>query len=206
MPSPIPLQPGSFYHVYNRGTNGEDLFKEEQNYSYFLKLYAYHIEPVAETFAYCLMRNHFHLLLRVRSVEETVRVSETLTVSRDPPRSRLPSPSQSLSNLFNAYTKAINKAYQRTGSLFEHPYHRSLVDNDCYYARLVVYIHNNPQKHGFVDDYREWKWSSYHALLSHQPTHLSRSEVLNWFGGTQPFQASHQHGIDRMTLAEEDFN
>ena len=66
-----------------------------------------------------------------------------------------------------------------------------LVDNDCYNTRLVVYIHNNPQKHGFVDDFRDWLWSSYHALVSDKPTHIRRDQVLNWFGGISPFTETH---------------
>ena len=58
-----PLQPGHYYHIYNLGNNREDLFRETRNYAYFLKLYAHHIHPIADTFAYCLLRNHFHLLV-----------------------------------------------------------------------------------------------------------------------------------------------
>ena len=53
------LQPDSFYHIYNRGINGEDIFKEQRNYSYFLQRYAHHIEPFAETYAYCLLKITF---------------------------------------------------------------------------------------------------------------------------------------------------
>ena len=59
MTSPSPLEYGQYYHIYNRGNNGENLFFEERNYPYFLKLYAHHILPVADTYAYCLLRNHF---------------------------------------------------------------------------------------------------------------------------------------------------
>ena len=66
------LRPCQYYHVYNRGINGEDLFREERNYRYFLEKYAQYIEPVAETYAYCLLGNHFHLLVRIRDVEREV--------------------------------------------------------------------------------------------------------------------------------------
>ena len=67
MVGPEPLHYGETYHVYNRGNNGETLFREQRNYPYFLKLYARYTEPVAETYAYCLMSNHFHLLVRIKS-------------------------------------------------------------------------------------------------------------------------------------------
>ena len=66
MTSPSSLMPGVHYHIYNRGTNRENVFIEERNYAYFLRLYSKYIEPVAETYAYCLLRNHFHVFARIR--------------------------------------------------------------------------------------------------------------------------------------------
>ena len=69
MSKPEPMQHGQYYHIHNRGNNGEVLFREQRNYSYFLNLYARYIEPVAETYAYCLMSNHFHLLVCIEDEE-----------------------------------------------------------------------------------------------------------------------------------------
>jgi hypothetical protein len=66
MPTPVALQPGQYYHIFNRGNNGETLFREQRNYPYFLSLYAKYIEPVAEIYAYCLLKNYFHLLVRIK--------------------------------------------------------------------------------------------------------------------------------------------
>ena len=207
MPSPSPLLYDTYYHIYNRGVNRENIFREERNYEYFLKLYIKHVEPVAETFAYCLLRNHFHVLVRTKSEEEiwaeTLRVSEkplgsdpsreTLRVSEKPLGSV--SPSQKFSDFFNAYAKAINRAYGRTGSLFQHPFGRVPVTSDRQFWNVIAYIHQNPRKHKFVDDFREWKWSSYHSLLSEQPTRLKRAAVLEWFGGPQRYVDLHAHWV-----------
>ncbi|MDP2898130.1 MAG: transposase [bacterium] len=189
MPSPPPLLYNTYYHIYNRGTNRENIFREERNYEYFLKLYIKHIEPVAETFAYCLLRNHFHVLVRVNS-EAEIR-EETLKVSKKP----LGSPSQRFSDFFNAYAKAINRAYGRTGSLFQHPFGRVPVTSDRQFWDVIAYIHQNPRKHKFVDDFREWKWSSYGSLLSEQPTRLKRAAVLEWFGGPQRYVELHTQWV-----------
>ncbi|MDQ3007860.1 MAG: hypothetical protein M3R47_21080, partial [Chloroflexota bacterium] len=80
MTSPSPLLFDMYYHIYNRGTNGENIFIQERNYEYFLKLYEKHISPIADTFAYCMLRNHFHIAVRIKSEEEiieTLRVSST---------------------------------------------------------------------------------------------------------------------------------
>jgi putative transposase len=191
---PIPLQYGRYYHIYNRGNNRQNIFFEDRNYRYFLKLYAEHIELVADTYAYCLLRNHFHLLVHVRTIaeqEETLRVSSDTLRNLDQFKPK--NPSQQFGNLFNAYTKAINKTYNRTGSLFEHPFERIEVTSERYFARLAIYIHQNPQKHGLIDDFRTWPYSSYQALFSSRPTHLRRDKVLTWFGGLEQVESAHRY-------------
>jgi putative transposase len=209
MTSPTPLEYGQYYHIYNRGNNGENLFFEERNYPYFLKLYAQHILPVADTYAYCLLRNHFHVLVRIKTEEEqaqTLRVSKTLRVSE---AFKPKSPSQQFGNLFNAYAKAVNKAYGRTGSLFENPFGRVPVASESHLVHLVAYIHQNAQKHGFVQDFRQWPYSSYHAMLSHKPTRLEREEVLAWFQGQPGFEKFHGSPVSQAQIAPlvaEDFD
>jgi len=203
--SPSHLFHDTYYHIYNRGVNREDVFIEERNYGYFLLLYTKYIQTVAQTFAYCLLKNHFHLLVRIKAEEEiqlpqsldqtlnqTLRVSETLRVSRDSLRvSRDLYPSKKFADFLNAYAKSINKAYGRTGSLFQHPFGRVPITSDRQFFRVIAYIHQNPQKHQFVEDFRQWKYSSYHTILSEKPTHLQRSTVLEWFGGKEQYVDLH---------------
>jgi putative transposase len=199
MSKPAPLRPGAYYHIYNRGTNRENLFREERNYAHFLKLYARHVEPSAETFAYCLLKNHFHLLVRIKDYDPKGFENP----------SSLPEPSQAFSNLFNAYTKGINKAYARTGSLFEHPFERLPVTTTVHFCRLVTYIHHNPQRHRLVDDFRAWKYSSYHALTTRAPTRLQRQAVLGWFNTPQGLLQAHRTvnvESDLPALAPRDFD
>lgn len=203
MSSPPPLAYNTYYHIYNRGNNRENLFKEERNYRHFLKLYAKHIEPIADTFAYCLLPNHFHLLVRIKAAEE---IEETLKVLKT---FRVLKPSQQFSNLFNAYTKAINNTYPRTGSLFEHPFGRKPVESDAYFTQLVIYIHQNPQRHGLIADFRDWPYSSYQAMLSAQATRLKRELVIGWFGGVPQLTQQHQVSINQAKIAPligEDFD
>lgn len=182
MTGPGALQPDMVYHIFNRGINGENIFREERNYTYFFGLYMKYVEPVVETYAYCLLKNHFHLLVKVRGEgmgsgdNQTFGDSETLKVLRH-------DPSTAFSNFFNAYAKGFNKTYGRTGSLFEHPFHRVMVTVDAQFTATVRYIHQNPQKHGFVDDFRDWPYSSYGTLISDKDTRLDREAVQSWFGG-----------------------
>ena len=160
-----------------------------------MQLWAKHIEPVAETYAFGLLKNHFHVLARVRDESD----------DEDPKGLARPlgsgTASNAFSNFFNAYAKAINKAYGRTGSLFQHPFGRIPVLTQDYLVRLVCYIHFNPQRHGLISDFREWPYSSYGAHLSDQATSLKREAVLGWFDGPRGFVATHQIAIDEQVLA-----
>jgi len=191
------LKPGAFYHIYNRGINGENIFKEERNYAYFLNKYAIYLNPVIDTYAYCLLKNHFHLLVRVKT-----DLTDNLPLKGFRNLSGLENEkglhhidnivSKKFSDLFNSYTKSINKAYNRTGGLFETPFRRIEVTSETYFTRLIWYIHFNPQKHGFVNDFREYPHSSYISFLSHKKTKLEQEQVLDWFGSEKDFLNFHQ--------------
>jgi putative transposase len=190
----IPLEPGNYYHIYNRGNNKEDIFLEDRNYEHFLNLYQKHVTPAVETFAYCLLKNHFHLLIRVKEPDETCEVLETSQVPR-----RV---SYQFSNLFNAYAKAFNKAYGRTGSLFQERFRRKVITSESHLYQTIRYIHVNPQRHGFIRDFREYPFSSYVVLVSDRETFLGRGSVLQWFGDREAFKAFHQDAFDEEILRE----
>jgi putative transposase len=218
MTSPSPLLYDTHYHIYNRGTNGENIFIEERNYSHFLNLYVKHLEPVTDLFAYCMLRNHFHILIRVKSENEIIEYEKILKVSSlsHPPSKSLGSDevnpdyaSRKFSNFFNAYAKAINNAYGRTGSLFEHPFGRVPVTTDSQFWNVIAYIHQNPQKHKFVKDFRDWKYSSYGVILSEKHTSLKRDQVMQWFGSEQEYLDLHNEWVtdaQSKWFAENDFD
>jgi REP element-mobilizing transposase RayT len=198
------MQAGAYYHVYNRGNNGEVLFGQARNYDYFLQLYTRHIYGIADTYAYCLIPNHFHFLVRIKRLDEIPReLGVKVPTERDIPRRA----SQAFSNLFNAYARAFNRASGRTGSLFARPFKRRLVVGSQALGQLLAYIHLNPVKHGFVDDHRAWRYSSYGAFLSPRGTRLRREDALGWFPDRQAFLDVHEADLDwpgLRALTEED--
>ena len=214
MTSPSPLLYDTYYHIYNRGVNGEDIFVQERNYDLFLRLFEKHLMPVCDLFAYCLLKNHFHILVRVKledEIKKTLRVSTTtkpLAVpvnlakfqnNRNQPEKPLGSHyvSDQFSNFFNAYAKTINKAYGRTGSLFQHPFGRVPITTDNQFWNVIAYVHQNPQKHGFVKDFREWKYSSYGLILTTdgKSTLVNRNEVMRWFGKGEDYVSLHTQWV-----------
>ena len=188
-----PLDFGNYYHIYNRGNNGIDVFFENGNYEYFLKLYHQYIYPIAETYAWCLMKNHFHFFVYIRNEKEVLIDSlEYSTVDKP----RVIDPSKQFGHLFNAYTQAINKKHSRTGSLFEKPFERKRVTSEKYLQNLIYYIHHNPVHHGFTKTIQEYPWSSYGSIISDLPTKLSRVEVINIYGSKVNFIEHHQREQD----------
>jgi len=175
MPNFAAIAPGLIYHVCSRGNNREDIFRTEQDRRHFMQLYAKRVLPNADTFAYCLLPNHFHLLVRFRDPEGV------------PPSS----PSRILGDMLNAYARSFNLDHGRVGALFQRPFRRILVKSQVQLIQVVVYIHRNPEHHGLQQDALRWKYSSYPALLAATSTRLSREEVLSWFGGRHGFASAH---------------
>lgn len=186
--NPIPLENGKYYHIYNRGNNGIDLFYENKNYNHFLKLYEKYIDPIAETFAWCLMKNHFHILVYIKETNE-IDTTKLEYSSTDKPK--IVNASKQFSNLFNAYTLAMNKRYNRTGSLFEKNFKRKLVSSENYFQKLIFYIHNNPVHHRFTENIVEYPWTSYGTIISTKDTKLQRNRVLESFNDLENFKYYH---------------
>ena len=186
------LTEGNYFHIYNRGINGEDIFKEEKNYYFFLEQYKKYCSDVFDTYAYALLKNHFHLL---------VYVKENVVVKRDDGKGDIRlSASKQLSHLFNSYAQAMNKCHNRTGSLFESPFERKLIDNDSYITSMIYYCHYNAQLHGMVEDFKDWPFSSYRPIIERQESIVAGDKVLEWFGGWNAFKKQHDN---RYNLQDE---
>lgn len=177
--NPDPLTFGTFYHIYNRGNNHENVFLQERNYDYFMELWWKHTSKIAETCAYCLLKNHFHATVFIKYEEDLKGL-------------KLKEPSQYFANFFNAYTRGVNIATNRSGALFEVPFKRIPITDERYLMRLIVYIHQNPQKHKFVEDFRDWNYSSYHDLIGSALTRLQRNKMMELFGSREDFIRIHK--------------
>jgi REP element-mobilizing transposase RayT len=180
----------SIYHIYNRANGHENLFIEEQNYTFFLDKYFKHISPIAATYSYCLMPNYFHLMIKIKSVEEIKDNIGLKTFDKYETFGKLIS--KQFSNLFSSYTQSVNKVYNRTGSLFQPNMKKKKVMSEVYFTNLILYIHNNPVKHGFVKQAYDWKFSSIHEITRSGSYRLNSKDVIEWFGGEIYYNKAHQ--------------
>lgn len=178
-----PLIPDCTYHIYNRAINKDQLFLTSENYFFFLKRYKHYISPIADTFCYCLMPNHFHLLVRFKNENEiNATYRDKLSVYY----------SLQFSHFFNSYSKAFNIYGKRRGSLFMRQFKRKRIKDESHLINVVRYIHLNPVEAGLCRYPGEWRHSSFNSILSKGETILKRKELLDWFDGIKNFKFIHQ--------------
>lgn len=144
-----PLEPQNFYHVYNRANGWENLFAEHRNYAFFMRRMLLYGRPYFDIAAYCLIPNHFHLLIKTKGdvLDDSFAQKAIL----------------SLRKAFISYAKSYNSVYERKGSLFKRAVRRKWIRSDQQIVNVINYIHANPVNHGLCDNIEEWPYSSIHA-------------------------------------------
>ena len=146
MARPLRIEyPGAWYHIMNRGRRGEKVFSDGKDYETFLIL----LQEAAEIFnlrvsAYCLMSNHYHLLVQT-------------------PNGNL---SRVMRQINGVYTQRFNRRHRADGQLFRGRYKSILVEEDSYLLELLRYIHRNPVRAKMCTTVDEYPWSSHHGYIS----------------------------------------
>ena len=148
----------AFHHVYSRGANKELIFRDEQNYLYFLKRLRFYKEKYKiSIICFILMPNHFHF--------ETKQME-------DYPLFRM------MQYLLNGYTLYFNKKYKHAGCLFESKFKAILIEKNEYLLWLNAYIHTNSSVAGIVSKPEDYKWSSYKDYLGLRNGTLCDKEIV----------------------------
>lgn len=137
----VVFEKGEYYHIYNRGANRDTIFRQPENYLFFLERVNKYIKSHdIRVIAYCLMPNHYHFLLR-QNQETGI--------------------SAFIQAIFNSYSKAFNKMYNRTGTLFQGRFQSVHIEKENYLIHLCRYIHRNPIEANLVTHLEEWPYSNY---------------------------------------------
>ena len=176
------LLPGNMYHVYNRGNNYERIFLKRSDCTEFLYSYEKYLRKIADLYAFALLANHFHFVIRI------------LDDCQDGDFSK------EYSRFINHYTYRINKRDGRSGSLFLNPFKRIHINNEDYLKRLIFYIHYNPEKHGAIENFRNSDFSSYKYYIEYENPIIKKSPILNIFGSKREFIDYHNHLHDERKL------
>jgi len=195
------MQTDSFYHIYNRANGSEKLFRSEENYHYFLQQLKKYITPIAGIYAYCLIPNHFHFVIKIKAEDElNIFFSEKLSKGFKPLESLL---SLQFGHFFNSYTQAFNKMHNRKGSLFSPNFKRKEITELEYLQQVILYVHLNPIKHQLTQNFELFSYSSYQSILSDKPTLLARESVIELFDELDNFIHVHQQQKIKTDLINE---
>ena len=163
MSRPIRIEyPGALYHLTSRGNRQNDIYENDTDRQIFLSI----LNDVCETYnwvcyAYCLMSNHYHLLIET-------------------PDANL---ARGMRMLNGVYTQTLNRTYGRVGHIFQGRYKSILVEKENYLLELSRYIVLNPVRAGMVRSAMEWPWSSYLATAGQKqaPDFLNTNWLLSCF-------------------------
>lgn len=187
----VPLITGEIYHIFNRGTEKRVIFTQPKDYRRFKKiLYYYQFQgpkpkfsefslsnpnsfnpatdnKLVEIFCYCLMPNHFHLLIKQLK-------NKGISIF--------------LSQISNSYTKYFNTKYSRVGSLLQGTFKSVFVESDEQFTHLSRYIHINPVVSGLVEKLEQYPWSSYEEYMLGKGDICSTEEIHNYFTSRESYK------------------
>jgi putative transposase len=189
---------GHFYHIYNRGNNSQKVFFTRENYLFFLRKMKKHISPFGSIISWCLMPNHFHLVVYV--IHDEIEIENNDLIYKDSKKLKIQTLNQSLGVLLSSYTRAIQKQERITGSLFQKRTKAKLIfdevkiepsywntafgtqinisEKNSYLETLVEYIHQNPVYSGLVKIACEWEYSSYRDFVGLRDGKLLDYDIL----------------------------
>jgi putative transposase len=193
------LEDNNLYHIYNQGNNRQKIFFSNENYLFFLKKIKLHILPHADIIVWCLMPNHFHLMVYVHIFEIQVDGDS------DSNSGKIRNVNDSIGLILRSYTRAINKQRNRTGSLFKPHTHAECISEikeciplflngllDTEFSALVTekeypqicfrYIHDNPIKAKLVERPEDWEFSSYRDYCGLRNGELINRDKASEFG------------------------
>ena len=148
----------NIYHIYNRGAHRLNIYQSEFQYNYFLQLLEkYKTKYRIDILAYCLMPNHYHLLLKQKENGSISRLIQTI---------------------WNAYVQAFNIMEDHSGTIFQGAVKGITVESDEYLSQLISYIHNNPVASGLVKRPELWNFSDYREWIDMKPFRFDGMFIL----------------------------
>lgn len=190
------------YHIYNRSNDGELLFHSDANRYYFLKRLDHFLSPYLDVYAWNLLPNHFHLVVRVKHKAEICRHLTDKNLLTASEMSFLKNMDVNkliyvaFKRFFTSYAMAFNKLHNRKGNLFHRRFKRVYIEDNHQLTQVLIYVHTNAQKHGLTRHFTHHKWTSYHSILSSKSTKIPRHKILEWFGGEKEFLKVHSAASD----------
>lgn len=149
---------GAIYHIYNRGNGKEDIFREENDYRFYLSQLKENLKKHnVPLLCYVLMPNHMHLVVKQETQEPIYKF---------------------ISSLHTSYSTYFNKKHKHTGHVFQDRFKQVIIENDEQLLHLSRYVHLNPVYAGLTKEPWKYSWSSYQDHMGTNPLALCHKEIL----------------------------
>lgn len=199
------------YHIYNRSNNFETLFPSDLHRNCFLPKYQEKMSPYLETFCWNLLNDHFHILVKVKPAQQIIAHLLSL-----PPNSLTPSDQKFLLNeillsqfletkfqgLFQSYAQTANNLLFRKGNLFNKSFKRTEILTNQQFKETIVFIHTNSDRHNLTNDFKKWKWSSWHKIYSKLNDPIKLTSPVNAFGNKTKFLSQHNKALNTCYIGD----
>jgi REP element-mobilizing transposase RayT len=186
------IENGGTYHIFNKGNNDGNVFIEDEDYEYFIDLIKKYILPIADIYSWVLLKNHFHMVIRIREdiqykwtkrtlPSKELNIWDTEHIQSSNSNNKIPIPVNHLRHFFNAYAHYFNLKYGRKGSLFNRPFKRVLIKDEKQLLNEILYVNSNSVKHGFSENVNGWKWSSVNDIVNRNSGFIDVDYVISLF-------------------------
>jgi REP element-mobilizing transposase RayT len=167
------MEPECIYHVFNRAVGNDILFRFSTDYSDWLNGMMEYLVPISEIYAFNLLPNHYHLLLKLKPFIDHKKFSREI-------------------NRFQSqYARQYNRFYNRKGGLFIRPFGRKQVKTDSQLAWIIWYIHRNPLHHNITNDWENYQYSSFLHYTKTSSDLVTTPFVIDFFGGFENMYKHH---------------
>jgi len=189
----ISLSPKKFYNI-NYFNENDKLFMQEKNYNFFLNKYFYYFQPIAETFAYCLLPNGFEILLKTKEEKEfssflNFEINENNTKFYEKFISKYIS--QQFDNLFIDYQNEYNSIFGEKKLFFEKNLEINSIKTKEDFTNTVKKIHLKPISQSFAKNIEDWQFSSYNSFFAEGEQKIKINTIIDYFGNIYKFQDFH---------------
>ena len=195
------------YHLVFKSIDGVLLFRQDADYLTFLKRFALFTGFVMDTWVYCLLNNHAHFIIKIKSIEAIITNIKKTELPKQTVAMKkiLATPDgqdvfdemieRQVNSFMVSYANYTKNKYQHHGGLFQKPFKRIRIDSDAHLQVAIIYSHANPVKHKIFKDYLFYPYSSYALFLTDTSHYCVVDEVLIFFGGVEKFILLHKKQI-----------
>lgn len=170
---------GNFYHVFNRASGNQLLFKDEKNYEYFLSKFDVYLGNYVILHAWCLIPNHFHLLIEIKEAHllpEHEDIHDNIT--------------KRFKNFFLCYSLSYKIMFDQKANVFSQKYKHIQLYTDSNIRYVTLYIHRNPKHHN-IADWQDYEWSSYPTIVNLNAKNKESSFLIQLFDNLEEFKQAH---------------